>query len=565
MIRVEETATWLRLSGVPKELGHLARAFRYRPEGYIFSPRFTLFKQTDGEKGWDGYVYPLKVDGMTGKLGRGHARKLRFHAETMGIDLEERLIPRPFDVITEDDIDLSLLKAEFEPYPHQIEGVKAWLTHAIGQCQVTVSGGKTFMFALFAAMVKRRFPQSRALYLVPTERLVNQVFKDVRAWLPDWSITQFGGGKRDMTGTDMVVATYASVARNLKRLVMEGWLKSFMTLLVDESHHASSPSLSEIIERSPAFFKVGATDGIGESVEKNVVIEGLLGPIYMEADAAPMIDDGHLAKPHIYVVDIKEWRDKFRDVPHHPPVESPAWVLDAEGTWRKATYMGPARQRNDKGDLVLDKKTGEELLEVGRHTVVLADNGLETDVSSRWCLLERPYDRAIIRFQERNELIRAWATHFSKRGLRTLVVCTRTLHIAILESLLAKELDPGLIQRLYSVHTTKERDRAFDWFRATPGAVLVTPLVKEGVSINEIQAGVIADYISSQSFANQIVGRFIRKKRDGENEAHIVWFKDNQVPTFRRGSARLINWLKLKEGYHIVEPVVGPDSILVSV
>ncbi len=128
MVKVEESATWLRLYGNPKELKLLARAFRYRPEGYYFSPRYAVYQRTGGERGWDGYIYPLTVSESSGKIGRGLLSKLRFYAETMGVDLEEKTIPRPFDGISEDDIDLSVVDVDFEPYSHQIEGVKAWLT-----------------------------------------------------------------------------------------------------------------------------------------------------------------------------------------------------------------------------------------------------------------------------------------------------------------------------------------------------------------------------------------------------------------------------------------------------
>jgi superfamily II DNA or RNA helicase len=561
MVRVEETASNLYLTGDPKELNFLARAFRYHPEGFQFSPRYELYKKTDGEKGWDGFLYPLKIRGTSGKMGRGYLSRLRFQAEVLGVRLEEKTIKSPF-TLTVDDIVTDGMKLEFDLYPHQREAVQLWLENAIGQCEITVSGGKTASFCVAARMVKRRFPNARVLYLVPTERLINQVFAEATRWMADWDITQFGGGKRNFDGKDMVVATYAAVHRNFKKLVADGWLKSFMVLMVDESHHAGSDSLSRIIETSPAYFKFGATDNVGDTAEKRIVNEGLLGPVLMSMDATPLIEEGHLAKPTIYVVSVDEWKNKFADVPELPPSESPAWVYSSDGKWLKGTYMGPAVLRDENGNIKYDKR-GEELHDVGRHTIVIDE--VEREVNSRWCLLERPYDRGIIRFSERNKLVVDWATYFAvEKNYQTLVVCTRTLHAAILESLIATELEKAgradKTRLLYSVHSTKERNEVFEWFKKTAGAVLVTPLVKEGVSLPEIRAGVVADYVSSEGLANQIIGRFIRKKKTGDNEAHIVWFHDVQVPSFRRNSARLIKMLRLKEGYKFVEPVVGPRT-----
>src|SRR5208337_1505742 len=118
-------------------------------------------------------------------------------------------------------------------------------------------------------------------------------------------------------------------------------------------------------------------------------------------------------------------------------------------------------------------------------------------VESTYCLLERVNDRAIVRFKERNELIVEWAKYYSqKRKFPTLVVCTRTLHIYILQSLIGQAVGEEKVQILLGDHTSKERDTAFDWFRHTPGGVLISPLVQEGVSINEIRGGVIADAVA---------------------------------------------------------------------
>lgn len=559
-IKVKESASWLFLEGEYKDLERLGMSFRYRPAGYAFSPRFQTYRRSGGKRGWDGWAHPLKQRGTRAQLGRGFLRRLEFQAGVLGLALDRALLKRPFENLVDDDIDAPLLAASHTLYPHQRAAVLAWLEAAIGICQITVSGGKTIAFLLFAAMVKKRFPQARFLYLVPTERLVNQVYGEAIALLPAWDISQFGGGKRDSTGRDLVVATYATVGRNLDKLVRDGWLKSFMGLMVDECHHVSGAQLAKVIQATIAFFKVGATDGLGTEPDRLMTAESLLGPVLVEADAAPLIEDGHLAKPHIYVVDVKAWNNQFEHVPLAPPLDSPAWVLTTAGEWLKGEYRGPAVLRDGEGEPVYDKD-GQELTETGRHVVATPQGELE--ISSRWCLLERSYDRAIVRFKARNQLIVDWVTHLAgERELRTLVVCTRTLHVVILETLIATELGAGRVRRLYSAHTTKERDAAFDWFRTSRGGVLVTPLAKEGVSVPEIQAGVVADFVASQSFANQIIGRFIRKKRDGENAAHIVWFKDRQTTSMRRGSTRLINWLRTKEGYDVIEPVTSPQESL---
>jgi len=202
----------------------------------------------------------------------------------------------------------------------------------------------------------------------------------------------------------------------------------------------------------------------------------------------------------------------------------------------------------------------QPIIVTGLHRIEL--DGVEHEIVSKWCLLDRAYDRCIIQFKERNEAIVKWASHYSNQGLPTVVVCTRTLHVYILEAMLKQAVKPELVDILIGKDTPKARDDCFDWFRETPGAVLITPLVKEGVSINEIRAGVIADYVADWEVANQMVGRFIRQKKSGENEASITWFRDRQHPVLRRGCNVVFQNLHQIEGYRFYDPSPADPAVL---
>jgi superfamily II DNA or RNA helicase len=123
-------------------------------------------------------------------------------------------------------------------------------------------------------------------------------------------------------------------------------------------------------------------------------------------------------------------------------------------------------------------------------------------------------------------------------------------------------VNPELVQVLMGEDTKSKRDRTFEWFKHTPSAVLITPLIKEGVSINEIEAGVIADYVGDYEFANQIVGRFLRKK-EGENIAEIVWFVDRQQKRFKAGCQAMLKKLsrQSKGAFVFYHPVIHPQDV----
>jgi len=197
----------------------------------------------------------------------------------------------------------------------------------------------------------------------------------------------------------------------------------------------------------------------------------------------------------------------------------------------------------------------------GFHTFQFPGDESVYEIESTYCLLERVNDRALIRFGERNDMITDWTRYYSvEKKYPTLVVCTRTLHIYILQGLIEAAVGKHNVRVLLGEHSPRQRDQCFDWFRQTPGGVLISPLVQEGVSINEIRGGVIADYVGDWERANQIIGRFIRKKKVN-NEAEITWFFDNQHEILRRGCKRVFDKLFNIRGYTFVHPLLGPDSI----
>jgi superfamily II DNA or RNA helicase len=419
-----------------------------------------------------------------------------------------------------------------------------------------VSGGKTAIFFGIAALVKIRQPEVRCLYLVPSERLVKQVTLEGKRFLPDWHITQFGGGKDDDTGKDVVVATVSILNKRFKKLLLSGWFRTFTVLLVDECHHlASGKSWQEVVRRIPAFYRFGASDSLKNEREEDlglaITLRGFMGPERHEVEVGTLINSKRVAKPYIYLIHVPEWNKIFEGLPHTPEPGSRAWAL-IDGEWRKGTYVCPAF------DVKVNKRDEEEEEQrIGWQRVLI--EGEEVEVESRWCLLKRAYDEGIIRFKERNQLIVQWAKHFSEQGKPTLIVATRTPHVYILQTLLERE---GLRPRvLTGMDSTAERDDTFKWLVKTPGAILISPIVKEGVSLPELRAGIVADPVASPDLARQIIGRFIRKKVVGVNEAEIVMFIDSQYKSARSNSQKLIHELESIRGYSFYYPCQGPDNV----
>lgn len=588
MIRLKETATRLILTGTDApELRRIAGWFKFRPTNYWRSPSYEQFQITGGEKGWDGWTRPLKIDGsdqLTAVLPRGYKDDLLEHCRNRGVAVDTRkLLECPFVHLQLADIPADLLPGiVLDRY--QLNCLHGWLRNAVGICNVTVSGGKTATFAAAARMLKKEHGgELRILYITQSERLVRQAHTEMRRFLPELHITRYGGGERgkgrdketgqDSSGRDMVVATTAILNRNFDELLAGGFFRTFMAVFYDEVHHAASKTSQKILDVMPAFYRFGASDTQKvEDPSKFNLIKGHFGGVRAVTPASPLIQMDRIARPRHYLVDVAEWHNRLSGISYRALPDSTAVVLE-DGTWKKGVYLGPVYERNKEGQIKYRK--ARELaedgtwLDVKKPVVVPGVQEIELDgerqeIESRWLLLDRAYDKAVIRFKERNDLIVEWATYFSvDKGYQTLVVCTRTLHIYILESLLKRaHPDPEKVDILFGWATGKQRDDMFAWFRETPGAVLITPLVKEGVSINEIRAGIVADNVADWEVANQITGRFMRKKLDGgPNEAEIVWFVDRQHPALRRNAAKVFKRLEQINGYNFYHPLAGPSSL----
>lgn len=576
MIALQESAVRLVIEGEPSEIDQLDEDLKVRPNGYFYSPQFERWRITRGKEGWDGWLRPIKrLSRTVGSVLRGRRDEVLTICATHKIEVDRsKLLPSPFSQLVLADIPPDLLKSSFALDDFQRQGIHRWLLSGIGINQATVGAGKSAMFAGAAVMVRRRFPNARFLYMTPSERLVRQVSKWMREFLPDWDIGQFGGGHDNSDAEHMVICTVAMLNRHYADLTATHWWRSFMVVLFDECQHAVSPSAEKIMLSIPAYFRFGASDSIKiNDPAKQGTMKGLLGDILGSVSAQPLIAVGRLAKPHIYVESMANDYGKFDHLGFTPLSGSVAWCL-IEDQWVKGRYIGPVLvkdkkgrvktrirkvvERNELGEIERKEIEDPEVLS-GYHQIEVQGESFE--VESRWCLLARAYDQAVVSYRKRNERIVKWVHYYSSMQLPTLVVCTRTLHIFILEAAIKAVIPADLVRICYGWATSKQRDMAFEWFRNTPGGVLITPLVKEGVSINEIRAGVIADYVGDIETANQIVGRFMRKK-DTNNFAEITWFADDQHAALRRGSRRIIRDFKAQYQYPVTDPAPDVDQLL---
>ncbi|MGV0949217.1 MAG: DEAD/DEAH box helicase [Azonexus sp.] len=577
MVTVSERIVSIGVSGNPGDLNAIVDKLKFKHPHARRILSHALYRNTDGEQGWDGYIRPLKkTDPDHAEALRGYKRQIMAAIEECRIEVNpaSRIIESPFAHVTSADIPDDIIKSSFPLDENQRAIIAAWLQNGMGIGKIAVNGGKTAAFAGFAAMLKSLDEDVRLLYITDRERLVTQVSGEMRKFLPGFHVTKFGGGDSDESGKDMVVCTLAMLRTHIADLREVGWFNTFHAIMFDECHHAASETAEAILQEfKGAFFRIAASDTIKfDDPLKHDKIVGLCGPVLLTVHQDTLIEAGRSAVPHIYLIDPPTWKDIHESVPYRPEVDSKAWVLlDGEETMRRGRYIGPVYERDDKGEIKMKKSkvlngTKIESVDVpvtkpGLHTVEI--DSIDYEVDSSYCLLERSVDKCIVNFKERNGIICEWVKHFAAdQGKRTLVVATRTVHVLILEAALTncEGIDPEKVMTLVGEDSPARRNKVFAWFKRTPGAILISPLVKEGVSINEIEAGVVADYVGDWEYANQIIGRFLRKK-EADNSVEIAWFIDRQQRRFEKGCLNMFKRLQEIKGYLYYWPVVLPSDI----
>lgn len=580
MVTVYEKATSLIITGDDKELKQIRSDLEFRPTGYHYAPSYQRYVLTKGKEGWDGWIRPLQLSTKnSAAVPRGYKQDIIGICRMNGFKLNlDNCLSSPFAGLTLDDIPADCLSGGLVLDDSQRQNVLDWLVEGMGIHKVTVGGGKTATAAGTIRILKNQLPQSRIIYITQSERLVRQCYTELKRFLPHLDIGQMGGGRNDENAEDVVVCTVAMLNRHFRPLYGRRWFSSFDAVLFDECHHAASDSAQKILNAIPAYFRWGMTDTAKEDDPgKFNAIKGVLGPRLNEVKAAALFDSGRLARPHIYIVSEKSWIDRFDTLSQKAAENSTAHYL-VDGKWHTGLYRGPVYQFDDEGKPVLGhtvmtKEVDDDgveklvrqkvhLTQSGLHKILDAASGEVREIDSKWCLLNRAYDKAVIGFKERNRVIRDWAKAFSDSGRRTVIVCTRTLHVYILEAMLLDVLSDDRVEVMTGEASSTRRDETFDWIKRTPGGVLITPLVKEGVSINELDAGIVADYVADHEAANQIIGRFMRSKREGENRADVVWFRENQHPGMRRGCNRMFKRLVQLEGYRFYDPAPSPEEWL---
>ena len=159
------------------------------------------------------------------------------------------------------------MKVEKQAFPHQTEGLKAWVDAGkMGVVVLPTGTGKTHLANLAIHAAERP-----ALVITPTIDLMNQWYDELMLCFQA-EVGLFGGGYNELR--PLTVTTYDSAYQNIDRMG-----NRFGLLVFDECHHLPGPTYGISAIGSIAPFRLGLTATPERADNAHEQLDKLIGPI----------------------------------------------------------------------------------------------------------------------------------------------------------------------------------------------------------------------------------------------------------------------------------------------
>jgi superfamily II DNA or RNA helicase len=166
-----------------------------------------------------------------------------------------------------------------EPFPHQVEGIKAWWQAGGRGVVVLPTGtGKTHLANLAIEKAKRP-----TLIITPTIDLMNQWYDELTLTFAA-EVGLLGGGYYEIK--PLTVTTYDSAHMHMRRIG-----NKFGLIVFDECHHLPGPTYSESAICALAPFRLGLTATPERADFAHEQLDGLIGPIVYRREIAQLKGD----------------------------------------------------------------------------------------------------------------------------------------------------------------------------------------------------------------------------------------------------------------------------------
>ena len=278
LVVAKSDEVYLTVSAEDSIRKELSEFFKFKVPGAEFIPAVR-------KRFWDGYIRLFNLN--TNKIYLGLYDYLKEFCDERNYTIEG--YEKDTDIFTIDKFEEIVKDIPLELRDYQKEAV-AYAAH--NQKCILVSPTASGKSLMIYSLIRYNFlkKNKKALVIVPTTSLVEQMAKDFRDYGFKGDIAKIYGGDK---GADapIVVTTWQSMMRMPK-----GFGNEFGMVIGDEAHLFAAKSLSKIMESlTEVKYKIGTTGTLQETKTHKLQLEGMFGPAYFVTTSKELMDEGTLA------------------------------------------------------------------------------------------------------------------------------------------------------------------------------------------------------------------------------------------------------------------------------
>jgi len=288
-------------------LREVSEFFTFFANGYKFVPSYR-------NKLWDGKIRLFNSRDNT--LPRGLLYHLSEFCKLREYEFETSLEVPPVKPaqVSEflDSLELSSGGAQIQARDYQVAAFAHGVSNRRAVLVSPTGSGKSLIIYLllrWALLERLQFDGLRAIVIVPTTSLVEQLFKDFCDYSSGDSSFEveslvhriYSGKEKEMASARVVITTWQSAIKMGPK-----WFQEFGCVIGDEAHQFKAASLVKIMGYlTKAHMRIGTTGTLDGTQVNRLVLEGCFGPVYQVTTTRELIAADTLAQLKINVLALK--------------------------------------------------------------------------------------------------------------------------------------------------------------------------------------------------------------------------------------------------------------------
>ena len=307
----------------------LSQFFEFYVPGYKFIPAYR-------NKIWDGKIRMFNQ--LTKELYIGLLPYIKEFAEVRELDIvyendDYYGMPEVTEEVNDqflaqfiEGLNLHSKDKRITPRDYQITAVKHAMEKNRALLLSPTASGKSLIIYLLMRLYLDTDPKQKALIIVPTTSLVEQMtsdFLDYSSYDMSFGVEdvhKIYSGKEKITDCRVVVTTWQSIYK-----LPGEWFSQFGFVVGDEAHTFKAKSLASIMEKlRDCKYRYGATGTLDGTQTHRLVLEGLFGQVFKVTTTRELIDSKALSDLNVTVLLLKyseETRKKLNKVKYNEEID----------------------------------------------------------------------------------------------------------------------------------------------------------------------------------------------------------------------------------------------------